>query len=90
METITTNLVQTSSHTIPMDVFMDIVRILLNSKLDWHVEGINEKENSLLTQVSHQPHLSHHRKALENMQSILADYGYYLKGSPNDDAEQYG
>lgn len=90
METITTKPIQTSSHTIPMDVFIDIVRILLNNTLDWHVEGINEKENSLLIQVSYQPNLSRHRKALENMQSILADYGYYLKGSPNDDAELYG
>ncbi|WPV65425.1 hypothetical protein [Chitinophaga sp. LS1] len=90
METNTTKPAQTSSHSIPMDVFMDIVRILLNNTLDWHVEGINEKENSLLIQVSYQPHLPRHRKALENIQSILADYGYYIKGSPNDDAEQYG
>lgn len=90
METITTKPVQTSSHTIPMDVFIDIVRILLDNALAWQVEGINEKENSLLIQVSYQPHLPRHRKALENMQSILADYGYYFKGSPNDDAEQYG
>lgn len=89
METITTKPIQTSSHTIPMDVFIDIVRILQDNALAWQVEGINEKENSLLIQVSCQPHLLRHRKALENMQSILADYGYYLKGSPNDDAEQY-
>ncbi|SEW46025.1 hypothetical protein SAMN05428988_6217 [Chitinophaga sp. YR573] len=88
METITTKPVQTSSHTTPMDVFIDIVRILLDNALTWQVEGINEKENSLLIQVSYQPQLTRHRKALENMKSILADYGYYVKGSPNDDAEQ--
>jgi len=88
METIAVKLTTTSSHTIPMDVFMDIVRILLNNVIWWQVESINEKENSLLIQISIQPDLLRHRKAMENMQSILSDYGYYLKGSPNSDTEQ--
>lgn len=77
-----------SSHTIPMDVFMDIARILLGNAISWQVEGINEKENSLLIQVSIQPHLLHHRKAKENMLEILSDYGYYLKGSPAGEIDQ--
>lgn len=71
-----------SSHTIPMDVFMDVVRILLGNTIQWQVESINEKENSLLIQLSIHPHLPRHQKAMENMLSILSDYGYYLKGSP--------
>ena len=89
METKITKPIHTSSHTIPIDVFIAIVHILLDNALAWQVEGINEKENSLLIQVSTQPHLPRHRKAVENIQNILADYGYYLKGSPNDDAEQF-
>lgn len=77
-----------SSHTIPMDVFLDIARILLGNTINWRVEGINEKENSLLIQVSTQANLLHHRKAMENMQSILSDYGYYLTGSPNSSTEE--
>lgn len=88
METITSKPTTTSSHTIPMDVFMDIARILLNNTIQWKVESINEKENSLLIQVSIQLHLSHHRKAMENMKGILSDYGHYLKGSPDSDIEQ--
>ncbi len=88
METIAAKLTTTSSHTIPMDVFMDIVRILLNNAIRWQVESINEKENSLLIQISIQPDLLRHRKAMENMQSILSDYGYYLNRSPNSDTEQ--
>ncbi len=87
METIAAKLTTTNSHTIPMDVFMDIVRILLNNAIQWKVESINERENSLLIQVSIQPDLLRHRKAIENMESILSDYGYYLKGSPNSDTE---
>lgn len=89
METITNKPIQTISHTIPMDVFMDILRILLKYALVWQVEGINERENSLLIQISFQPVNSNHRNALENMRSILSDYGYYLKGSPNDDVENF-
>ncbi len=87
METITSKPFITSSHTIPLDVFMDAARILLDNALNWQVEGINEKENSLLIQVSIQPGSARHRKALENIQSILSDYGYYLKGSPSSDPE---
>ena len=88
METVLTKRTILSSHTIPMDVFPDIVRILLDNAITWGAEGINEKENSLLIQVSIQPDLLRHRKAMENMQIILSDYGYYLKGSPNSDAEE--
>ena len=77
----------TSSHTIPLDLFMDTVRILLDNALNWQVEGINEKENSLLIQVSIQPGSARHRKAMENIQGFLSDYGYYLKGSPSGDPE---
>lgn len=89
METISAPRIITNSHTIPLDVFMDVVRILLDNALVWQVEGINENENSLLIQVSSQPHLLRHRKAVENLQNILSDYGYYLKGSPNDDVEHF-
>ena len=78
---------KTSSHTIPLDLFMDVVRVLLNNALNWQVEGINDKENSLLIQVSIQPGSPRHRKALENIQCFLSDYGYYLKGSPSGDPE---
>lgn len=87
MESITEKRTLTSSHTIPMDVLMDILRILLDNAILWQVEGINEKENSLLIQMSIQPHLLRHRKALNNMQEILSDYGYYLKGSPVNEEE---
>ena len=76
-----------SSHTIPLDVFMDVVRVLLDNVFDWQVEGINEKENSLLIQVSIQPGSARHKKAMENIKNMLSEYGYYLKGSPSGDPE---
>ncbi len=78
-----------SSHTIPVDLFMDTARILLASGINWKLESINEKENSFLIQVATEPQSTLHRKAMENMQSILSDYEYYLKGSPNSNMEEY-
>ena len=85
MEATISKPLKTSSHTIPLDLFMDVVRILLDNALNWQVEGINEKENSLLIQISIQSGSDLHRKALENIQTMLSDYGYYLKGSPGND-----
>ena len=87
MEVTNSNAFIKSSHTIPLDVFMDVVRVLLDNAFDWQVEGINEKENSLLIQVSFQPGSARHKKAMENIQSMLSEYGYYLKGSPSGDPE---
>ena len=88
METNFARQTSSSSHTIPMDVFLDIACILLGNAINWRVEGINEKENSLLIQVSIQPNLLQHRKAMENMLTILSDYGYYLTGSPHSSTEE--
>ncbi|RFS20034.1 hypothetical protein DVR12_20135 [Chitinophaga silvatica] len=79
----------TSSHTIPIDVLVDIIRILLNNHLNWQVEGINEQEGTLLVQISQQQGNPKHQKALQNIIGILGDYNYYFKGSPQDEALDY-
>ena len=78
----------TNSHTIPLDVFIDVASILLKQGIDWKVEGANEHENSLVIQVSTSPGNIRQKKAIENIQCILDDYGYYVKGSPTDDTDQ--
>lgn len=83
MDTNITKPIHTSSHTVPLDVFMDIARILLHNSLTWKIESINEQKNSLLIQVSSHPNLIRHQNALENIRVILSDYAYYFKGSPN-------
>lgn len=83
MET-STKRVTTSSHTVPIDVFMDIARILLGAGIEWWVETINDKESSLLIQVSIQQETIKHKKAMENMEAVLSDYGYYRYGTPSE------
>jgi hypothetical protein len=79
----------TSSHTIPIDVLLDIIRILFNNSLHWQVEGINEQEGTLLVQISQQQGNPKHQKALQNIIGILGDYNYYVKGTPQDEALDY-
>ncbi|MDR6571024.1 hypothetical protein [Chitinophaga ginsengisegetis] len=79
----------TSSHTIPIDVLLDIIRILFNNRLHWQVEAINEQESTLLVQISQQQGNPKHQKALQNIIGILGDYNYYVKGTPQDEAIDY-
>ncbi|WPV65470.1 MULTISPECIES: hypothetical protein [unclassified Chitinophaga] len=79
----------TSSHTIPIDVLLDIIRILFNNHLYWKEEGINEQEGTLMVQITHQQGNPKHKKALQNIIGILGDYSYYVKGSPQDEALDY-
>lgn len=68
-----------SSHTIPIDLFLDAVRILLKNAIDWKVEGINEKESSLLIQVRIPTGNKRQQQALNNIQTLLEDYAYFTK-----------
>lgn len=79
----------TSSHTVSIDVLLDIIRILFNNRLHWQVEGINEQEGTLLVQITHQQGNPKHQKALQNIIGILGDYNYYVKGTPQDEAINY-
>jgi hypothetical protein len=75
------------SYTVPMDVFLDILRIFLNNETDYHIEGINERENSLLIQVKSERSNTRQKNVRENITMILAEYGYYLHGKPGDSME---
>lgn len=74
---------RTHSHTVPVDVLIDALRIFLDNDISFQIEGINDHEHTLLIQVQTDPKLSRHRKAVENLRSILDDYGHYRYRSEN-------
>jgi hypothetical protein len=76
-----TSATQVKSHTVHVDVLMDAMRILFNNEITFQVEGINEDENTLLIKTSTNSKLIKHKKALENIKSLVADYAYYRHGS---------
>ncbi len=72
---------QVKSHTVHVDVLMDVLRILFNNEISFTVEGINEEENTLLVRTNTNAKLTRHKKALENIKTLVSDYGYFRHGS---------
>ena len=72
------------SYTIPLDLLLDILKILLGNNISYLIESINENESSLLMQLRFNSSITNHKKAKENIESFLADYGYFLHGSVGD------
>lgn len=76
-----------TSYHIPMDVLMDILRIALQAELDHRIEGINDKQNTIIMRLYFPQHKLFSKHAKENIESILAEYGYYMNGAPNKNWE---
>lgn len=65
---------------VPMDVLIDILRIILKNGLRHYIEGINQKENTILIRIFPNPNSPHSNNAIQNIAEIITDYGYYLTG----------
>lgn len=74
----------TKSYTIPLDLLIDILKIVLNNNLNYNIEAVNDKESSLLLQVSFDQTQFNHPKAKENIEYFLNDYSHFFYGSPNE------
>ena len=81
------NASQQHNFIVPMDMYMDIMRILLFNKIPNQVKGLNERENSinLYTENTHNNGL--YDNALKNIVELLDRYNYYRKGRINEDWE---
>ena len=75
------NVTQAKSHTVPVDVLMDVLGILFNNDIPFLVDGINEHENTLLIRTTTNDKLTRHKKALENLKTLVSDYSYYRRES---------
>ena len=72
------------SYTIPLDLLLDILKILLSNNISYHIESINENESNLLMQLRFNPSITNNKKAKENIESFLTDYEYFLHCSVED------
>lgn len=71
------------SYTVPMDVFIDILRILLNNNIRNQIEAVNEIQNSIILRIEIIKTDATHQKVIENIEDVLFEYGYYINGKPN-------
>lgn len=68
---------------IPLDVLMDILRILFGNKIKHKIIGIRERENMIILQAQFQI-TDNNISAEENIEGILKDYSEYMKGILGD------
>jgi hypothetical protein len=73
-----------TSHTIPIDLLMDVLKLLMANGLPYRIEGINEREDTLLVQVRHDRENKRHRQAMFNLGDILDVYAQYTTGTFNE------
>lgn len=73
-----------TSHTIPMDVLMDVLKLLMANDLAYSIESLNEREDSILVQVQHDKESKRHRQAMFNLKDILGTYTQYTRGVFNE------
>ena len=66
------------TYKVPQDLLMDILRILFGNKIKHKIEGIKEKENTIILQVYFTSN-SNSVNAQENIEDVLNDYNEYMK-----------
>lgn len=72
------------TYAIPMEMLMGILKIVFKNELPNHIEGINVKENIIRLNVKYPADHPFGKETKENIEMLLADYGYYANGAPSD------
>jgi hypothetical protein len=70
----------TIEYKVPLELFADILRILLKNKISNQVVGIKERTNVILLKIHYGQDNKLHNKAKENIESLLNDFSEYLGG----------
>jgi len=69
--------------TVPGDVIIDILYILVSNELLYQIKSINRNENSILLCVEQDKKSERFLIAIENIETILNAYNEYLSGIPS-------
>lgn len=70
---------ETKQYNIPQELFADILRILLKSKIQYQLTGVKSRTNIILISVKYTQD-RYHAKAKENIESLLDDFSHYMEG----------
>ncbi len=76
----TENKIQTTEYKVPLELFGDLLRILLKCKIPYYITGIKSKTNILLVNVKFDKDNKFHNSVRENVETIINDFGYYMEG----------
>jgi len=71
---------QATEYSVPLELFGDILHIVLKCKIPYQIIGIKSKTNILLVSVKYDHNNKFHNNSKENIESLLNDFGYYMEG----------
>jgi transcriptional regulator of met regulon len=71
--------------TVPLEVLIDIFKILFDNKIKHRVESIRERENCVCIEALIDSNQTIHVKALENITDTLGYFGHYLHEGLNNE-----
>jgi len=62
------------TYTVPTDVILEIAQIIVQADLPHEIICVKEHKRQVVLEISHQPDLKFHQKAIENIMDILKEY----------------
>lgn len=62
---------------VPLDVMIDIAKIIVETEMESAITGLNENKNTVQTVIAFPEGLNYYKKALDNIDNILADHKHY-------------
>lgn len=68
-----------TEYSIPLELFADILRILLKSKIPYQITGVKSRTNVILISVKY-GESKLNQKAKENIESLCDDFSHYMEG----------
>jgi len=65
---------------VPMDVCIDVFKVLFENDIEFNLIGIKEQQNSMVIKIPAQIDPLIFQQGVENIENILRDYKSYLTG----------
>lgn len=69
-----------TEYQIPLEVFADILRVILKNKIAYQIIGAKARTNVILLEIAFKPVDKIYAKAKENIEVILKDYSEWMEG----------
>ena len=71
-------------YSVPLDMLMDVLRILFENNVPNRITGISVKDNLLWLDVKLSPDHPYRKDIMSNIDALLSDYLFYLNGTTDE------
>lgn len=76
--------VPSKTYSVPLDILMDVLRILFENNVPNRIKGISVKDNLLWLDVKLSPDHPYRKDIMANIDALLGDYQFYLNGTTDE------